>query len=282
MSEQSVQARIAGVRDTLSDAQRRLAELVIADPEAVAFGTVRSVAEQATTSDPTVVRFAAALGFAGFTGLRDAVRRELSTSLASAAERVRHPAAGPLVERAREVERANIDETFEQLDDGSVDRAVDLLADLGRRVWLLPSSQTAGVAAHLTDSLQLCRPSVVLLDGGEFRVRTVLAGLRAGDVLLSLDTQRHERWLVRAQRDAVGRGAVPIVVTDRLPCSLDLEGGLALTFACRTTGLFDSLVGLLALGNLLVSGVVERLRESVTPRIDAAEATWVEAGLLET
>lgn len=276
-----MQARIAGVRDGLPDAHRRLAELVIADPEAVAFGTVRSVAERTATSDPTVVRFAAALGFTGFTALRDAVRRELSTSLASAAERVRHPAGGPLVVRAREVERANVDQTFEQIDDGAVDRAVDLLADLGRRVWLLPSSQTAGVAAHLADSLQLCRPSVVLLDGAEFRVRTVLAGLRAGDVMVSLDTQRHERWLVRAQRDAVARGAVPIALTDRLPCSLDLDGGLAFTFACHTPGLFDSLVGLLALANLLVSGVVERLRESVTPRIDAAEATWIEAGLLE-
>jgi DNA-binding MurR/RpiR family transcriptional regulator len=282
VSEQSVQARIAGVGEALPDAQRRLADLVISDPEAVAFGTVRSVAERAATSDPTVVRFAAALGFSGFTALRDAVRGELSSSLASAAERVRHRSRGALVERAREVERANVEQTFEPLDERDVDRAADLLADLGRRVWVLPSSQTAGVAAHLADSLQLCRPSVVLLDGGEFRVRTVLAGLRAGDVILSLDTQRHERWLVRTQRDAVARGAVPLVVTDRLPCSLDLEGGVAFTFACHTTGLFDSLVGLLAIGNLLVSGVVERLRDSVAPRIDAAEATWVEAGLLET
>lgn len=229
-----------------------------------------------------MVRFAAALGFAGFTALRDAVRAEVSDSLHSAAQRVRRRPHGPLVERALEIETANVEQTFAALDERSLQRAVDLLADVDRRVWVLPSTQMAGVATHLVDNLGLCRPGVVLLDGPEFRVLTSLANLRRRDVIVSLDTQRHERWLVRAQRDAVDRGAVPLVLTDRLPCSLALAGGVALTFACDTTSPFDSLVGLLALGNVLVSGVVERRRPEVIRRIDAAEATWVKGGLLES
>lgn len=277
-----MRARIAGAGGSLSEAQRRIADLVATDPEAVAFGTVRSVAAATRTSDPTVVRVAGALGYDGFTALRDAVRAELSSSLASAAERVRRPSGEALVERARDIERANVDRTLERVDEGDLERALDVLADLDRRIWLLPSAQTVGIAGHLADNLQLCRPSVVLLDGGEFRARTMLAGLRAGDVLVTLDTQRHERWLVHTQHDAVKRGALPLALTDRLPCSLDLAGGVAFTFSCRTAGLFDSLVGLLALGNLLVSGVADRLRTTVIPRIDAAEAAWVEGGLLET
>jgi DNA-binding MurR/RpiR family transcriptional regulator len=280
-SQLSVQARIAGLVDALPAAQRRIAELVVTEPQAVAFGTVRSVAELAGASDPTVVRLAAALGFDGFTALRDAIRAEVSESLHSAAERVRQRPRGRLFERALAVERANVDDTFAGLSESDLDRASGLLADLERRVWLLPSSQMQGLASHLADDLQLCRSAVVLLGGSEFRVRTVLTQLRAGDVVVSFDTQRHEGWLVRTQRDAVARGAVPIALTDRLPCSLDLAGGLALTFSCDTTSPFESQVGLLALGNLLVSGVVERLRPSVTSRIDAVEATWVDGGLFE-
>jgi DNA-binding MurR/RpiR family transcriptional regulator len=99
--------------------------------------------------------------------------------------------------------------------------------------------------------------------------------------VLSLDTQRHERWLVRVQRSAVQRGAVPVAVTDRLPCSLDLTGGLALTFACETTNPFESQVGLLALANVLVSAVVERLRPAVTDRVERLEATWVGEDLFD-
>ena len=87
--------------------------------------------------------------------------------------------------------------------------------------------------------------------------------------------------MVRAQHAAVARGAVPIVVTDRLPCSLDVTGGVAMTFACDTASPFESQVGLVALGNLLVSGVVDRLRPSVARRLDALESTWVDEDLLE-
>lgn len=276
-----MQARIAAVAGSLPAAQRRIADLVVRDPRAVAFGTVRSVAEAAGTSDPTVVRFAAALGLGGFTGLRDAVRGEVAESLDSAAQRIRRPSSGPLLERALETERSNVERTFAALDGAEVERVADLLADRDRRVWVLPSSQLHGVAAHLADDLQVCRSGVALLDGSEFRVRTILTGLRPGDVVVSLDTQRHEAWLVRTQRDAVARGAVPVVLTDRLPCSLDLTGGVAFTFACGTTNPFDSQVGVLALGNVLVSAVVERLRSSVQRRVDALEATWVDGDLFD-
>jgi DNA-binding MurR/RpiR family transcriptional regulator len=272
---------VAEIAESLPTAQRQVADLLVRDPEAVAFGTVSSVAEAVGTSTPTVIRFAAQLGFDGFTALRDAVRAEVSQQLRSAVERIRQPPPGHLLEAALDVERANVERTFAGLDEARLLEAVDLLADPDRRVWVLPSSQTMGIGSHLADDLALSRPRVALLDGSEFRIRTVLSRLAPGDVLLSLDIQRHEGWFVRVQRDAVTQGAVPLVLTDRLPCSLDLTGGLALTFGCDTTSPFDSQVGLLALGNVLVSAVVERLRATVQHRVDALEATWVDARLFD-
>jgi DNA-binding MurR/RpiR family transcriptional regulator len=281
VSGRSVQASVAAIAGSLPESQRRVAELVVRDPEAVAFGTVGSVAQKTGTSNPTVIRFASRLGFDGFIALRDAVRDEVSQQIRSAIGRVNQPSSGPLLERALAVELANVERTLGAVDDQRLAQATDLLTDLDRRLWVLPSSQMQGVAGHLADDLQLCRPRVVLLTGSEFRIATALARLRAGDVVLSLDTQRHERWLVRVQRSAVHRGGVPLVVTDRLPCSLDLTGGLALTFACDTTSPFESQVGLLALANLLVSATVERLRPTVADRVERLEQTWVEDDLFD-
>jgi DNA-binding MurR/RpiR family transcriptional regulator len=277
----SIQARVVEVLDELPESQRRVAELVVHDPESVAFGTLATIAADAGSSTATVVRFAERLGFAGFSSLRDAVRTEVSSKFRSAVGRVRAPIDGPLLDRALEVEQANVATTLGSLDRAQFDRAVDLLADTDRRVWLLPNTQVAGVVSHLADDLALCRPKVTLLEGSEFRIVTTLAALAAGDVVVSVDTQRHERWLVRVQRMAVGRGAVPVVITDRLPCSLDTSGGVALTFACETTSPFESQVGLVALGNVLVSGVVDRRRPAVIRRVDALEATWVDEGLFD-
>lgn len=281
MEGRSLQARIAQIVDGLPDSQRRVADLVVRDPEALAFGTLGSIADAAGSSTATVVRLASVLGFDGFAALRDAARHEVSWRLNSAVGRVRTPADGPLLDRVREVERSNVERTLDALDPEVFERVVDLCADQSRRVWWLPNSQTLGVVSHLADDLSICRARVSLLEGSEFRIMTAMARIAPGDVLISVDTQRHERWFVRVQHAAVARGAVPVAITDRLPCSLDLTGGEAMTFACDTTSPFESQVGLVTLGNVLISGVVDRLRGSVAERLDVLEETWVSEDLLE-
>ena len=183
MTGRSVQSLVAEIAETLPASQRQVARLVVDDPESVAFGTLGSVAERAGTSAPTVIRFATALGFDGFTALRDSVRVEVSQQLLSAVGRVRYPRGDRLLDQALAVERTNLERTFAALDDATLERATSLLADTGRRVWVLPSTQVAGVGGLLADNLGICRPRVVLLDGTEFRVHTVLTQLEPGDVV---------------------------------------------------------------------------------------------------
>ena len=281
VSDRSIQARVHDVLGELPEAQRRVAELAVADPEALAFGTAQTVAERTGTSAPTVLRLASALGFDGYTSLRDSIRQELSDRLRSAAGRLKQPVDAPLLARTRRAELANVDQTLAGLDPVDVERAVDWLAAPERRVWVLPSSQLVGIGSQFSDQLSLVRGRVRLIDGPEFRVHTVLAGVRSGDILVTFDIQRHEAWLVRAQRSAVDRGAVPIAVTDRLPCSLDLTGGVALTFACETPGPFESQVGALVVANLLINGVVDLDRAGLAQRVDVLERVWAEDNQFE-
>jgi DNA-binding MurR/RpiR family transcriptional regulator len=130
----SLQARVAEIADSLPASQRQVADLLVRDPQAVAFGTVSSVAEAVGTSTPTVIRFAAQLGFDGFTALRDAVREEVSQQLRSAVGRIRQPPPGHLLEAALAVEQANLERTFAALDEALLAQAVGLLADSARRV----------------------------------------------------------------------------------------------------------------------------------------------------
>lgn len=276
MSQRSIQARVHDVLAELPEAQRRVAELAVADPEALAFGTVQSVADRTGTSAPTVLRLASTLGFDGYTALRDAIRVELSTRLRSAADRLQHPADAPLLARTRIAETANVDRTLTGLDPAEVERAIALLADPSRRVWVMPSSQLAGVGTRFADELSLVRGRVRVVEGTEFRVHTVLAAVQPGDILVTFDIQRHEAWLVRAQHTAVRRGAVPVAVTDRLPCSLELTGGQALTFSCETPGPFESQVGAVIVANLLVNGVVDLDRSGLAARVAILEEVWRE------
>jgi DNA-binding MurR/RpiR family transcriptional regulator len=275
----SISARLA--RTSLSPALRRVAELLLVDPEAIAFGTVAAVAERAGTSTPSVVRLAVALGFAGFGELRDAARAELSVRLNTDAVRVRAEPVSDPVAALLAVEQQNLEATLGALDPSTVEAVVDLLDDDGRGIWVLPSTQTAGVALRFADQLMIVRDGVTLLDGSEMRVMSLTRGLRRGDVLLSMDVPRHELATVRVQGDAVRRRAVPVVLTGSVPVALDTTGGHLLTFACDSVGPFDSLVGLTALTTLLVNGLVTRRRATSARRLGALERTWTTTGLFD-
>ncbi len=247
----------------------------------MAFGTVASVAERAGTSTPSVVRLAHALGFDGFAELRDAARSELAERVHTDAGRVTRPTPDDPVGRLLEVEQANVADTLGAADPATVAAVVDLLVDRSRRVWVLPSTQTEGVARRLVDQLDIIRGRATLLEGTEFRVASTLRGVRPGDVILTMDIPRHEAALVRAQAEAVDLGAVPVVLTGATPVSLRTGGGHLIGFARDSVGPFDSLVGLTVLCTLLVNALAERRREDAGRRVLELERTWTDGGLFQ-
>lgn len=275
----TISARLAGT--SLSPALRRVAELLLVDPEAIAFGTVASVAARAGTSPPTVVRLATALGYGGFADLRDAARAELSVRLNTDAVRVRAKSPADPVAELLATEQANIASTLEGLDPATLVSVVSLLDDDDRRIWVLPSTQTEGVAMRFADQLAIGRDGVTLLGGSELRMMSVARGLRRRDVFVSMDIARHELATVRVQADAVRRGAIPVVLAGALPVALTTTGGHLLPFASRATGPFDSLVGLTVLTTLLANLLIDRRRATTARRLGGLERTWTSTGLFE-
>lgn len=276
----SISARLASA--DLSPALQRVANLLLVDPEAIAFGTVASVAAEVGTSTPSVVRLATALGFEGFGAMREAARAELSLRLNTDAVRVRaERSSEDPVTALIEVEQRNIDATLGQLDPATIDAVVSLLDDRDRSVWVLPNTTTAGVAQRFADQLMMIRPGVTMLEGSEMRITSLARAMRRGDVFVSMDVPRHEHATVRIQRDAVRRGAVPVVISGSVSVGLDTAGGYLLPFSTVSAGPFDSLVGLTVLATLLVNGLVERRRGPVARRLGDLERAWTATGVFE-
>jgi DNA-binding MurR/RpiR family transcriptional regulator len=273
-----LRAALAAAGPRLPAAERRVAEVVAREPEAVAFGTVAQLAARAGTSGPSVVRLATRLGFAGFVGLQAAVRRDLRRRLRPAVERVRAPEAAraDVLPHVLAVELANVRQSLEGLDPRAFAAAVERLAAPRGAVTVLPSEQARGVGIGFAGELALVRDGVQLAGGSPFRVATQLAALRRGDTVVLMDVQRHERWLVEAAEQVRASGAAHLALVDSELSPL-AEGALAvLTVSAEGAGPFDSQVGMMAVANALLAGVAARLRRSVTRRVDALERVWVE------
>jgi DNA-binding MurR/RpiR family transcriptional regulator len=259
---------------SLSPAERRVAEVVVADPEAVAFGTVADVAERAGASPATVVRAATRLGFDGFPELQRAAQTELSQRLRPAAERIRQEGGGDLLDRARATEAANVDDTLGRVDRAALDQAVTLLADPGRAVFVLSGDASSGIADQAASELSMLRPQVRHVTGTEVEVGRALTDLAAGDVVLALDLRRYDRWLVAAVDGAAEAGAEVVALTDGALSPLAARASYWFVVVAEGTGPFDSYVGALALLSTLTAGVAEVLRASATGRLDRIEAAW--------
>ena len=270
-----VATRIAEHRDLLSPAERRVADVVLGDPQLVAFGTVAAVADRAGTSGASVVRLANRIGLDGFSELQSGIQDELARRLGRAAERIRQPGPPDIVGRALATEVDNVVRTFERVERPAFERAIGLLAGHGRgRVYVCVADASSGVMEQCAAELGMLRDGVVVLTGGDVAVGRLSSSAGQGDVALVLDLPRYDRTVLEAAR-RLGRANVALVVlTDRALSPLTQHASVVFLVEGSGVGPFDSYVGALALLNALVAGVADRLRATATERLDRVEAAW--------
>jgi DNA-binding MurR/RpiR family transcriptional regulator len=266
--------RIGRASANLTNAERRVAEVVLANPQLVAFGTVADLAEGAGSGAATVVRLATKLGFEGFSALQASVQQDLANQLRPAAERIRDPAVHDSLNRHLQLELGNVQSTLGQLDQLAVADVVDHLADAARRVSVLSGDASRGVAAQFVGDLDALRADVTLIDGNEVAVRRKVALMERGDVLVTIDLRRYDRWLVEAARVAADSGVWMVSIVDSMLSPVAACAQRTLVVTAAGAGPFDSHVGTLALMNVLVAAVAVRLRGMATERLDRTEAAW--------
>jgi DNA-binding MurR/RpiR family transcriptional regulator len=275
-----VASRIGEMSASLTNAERRVAEVVLQQPQLVAFGTVADLAATAGSGAATVVRLASKLGFDGFTALQASVQHDLARQLRPAAVRIREQAAGGAVATHLRLELENVRATLQDAPDDAVQAVVKVLSDVRTPVHVMSGDASRGVARQFADELDALRPGVSLLEGNEVRVRRELGLLRAREVVVALDLRRYDRWVVDGARTARSAGATIVAVSDSLLSPLSAVADHTLVVTAAGAGPFDSHVGTLALFNLVVAGVAERLRSVATERLESAEKAWTAAGAL--
>jgi DNA-binding MurR/RpiR family transcriptional regulator len=274
-----VAERIRAQSTQLTSAERRVAEAILAAPQAVGFGTVADLAAAAGVGAASVVRLAAKLGFDGFSDLQSSVQRDLTHQLRPAAERIQEAAEGARARHAA-TEIANVQATVETADEGAVTRVVERLADLARPVVLLSGDASMGVAVEFASQLHQLRAGVSVVGGSDVAVRRDLAVLPGEATVIVIDLRRYERWVLDALAQVHGRGIWTVGITDSMLSPIAACADVAFLVSAASVGPFDSHVGTLALLNLLAADLATVLRESATERLAAVESAWSTHGAL--
>ncbi|MFE7271657.1 MurR/RpiR family transcriptional regulator [Streptomyces sp. NPDC057623] len=199
----------------LSPGQRRIAQYLIEHITEAAFLSITDLAERVGVSQPSVTRFAGAVGFSGYPALREKLQAIALGSLAGG------PAAAE-ENGANELQSA-VDAEIENLENLRRDFAdPDQVIDIGRKLsqstplTILGLRISASLAEYFAYAARRIHPDVRLVtSGGSVAYDALLQSREAGGTwVLAFSMPRHAQETLTAVRVARSAGLKVALITD--------------------------------------------------------------------
>ena len=223
---ETLRSEIARRHARFSDRLRVIAEFALDHPTDMALGTVAEVAQRAKVQPSAIVRFARALGYAGFTEMQQIFRSRLVASVApSYRERIaglrrdgrfrdtRKPRA--VLGRFASEGMVSLEVLQDSTQDKDLTRAVAVLG-AAHTIFVLGLGGSFPVAAHLTYVLRKLGRRVVLLDGLGSALGEQAACATPHDALIAISFKTYNPDTARLFPELVARKVPAVVITDSL------------------------------------------------------------------
>jgi DNA-binding MurR/RpiR family transcriptional regulator len=202
-------ALVDGVR--LTPTQRRIAACLLEHSAKAAYLSAAEVADLAAVSQPSVTRFAIALGYDGYPALRRSLRTPVAPTGGQQHNEIQHAVAGEI---------DNLNRLVDQLGDGTPDRvAVDRAARLLAASTPLPVfglRSAAPLAGYFGYFAAKVLPDVRVLDHGGSLLTDRLEQARAAGAtaMLGFVLPRYPKESLDALREARAAGLAVVALTD--------------------------------------------------------------------
>lgn len=264
--------RLAGGTVKLPKRLKQVASFALAQPDEIALGTVTSVAEKAGVQPSTLIRFAQALGFAGFSDLQALFRERLRNQVSNYDERLLSlrtrngdaSRSAALFDGFCEASTRSISGMHDRIDTRAMDEAIRVLAQ-AETIYLIAQRRSFPVTSYVSYAL------------GKLGIRNVLIGSALGtdaetvsfatprDAVLAISFTPYASSTVGYARQAAERGAPLVVITDSPFSPLVADARIWFEVVEADFQGFRSLAASLSLAMTLVVGLAEHRRADTAP-----------------
>lgn len=275
----STVVRVRSLLPSLPPAERRVAQRVIDDPEAVANSTITELAHACGTSETTVIRFCRAIGFTGYPELRLTLATEAGRAQSAAGGRVVTSDIGPddtlqdVVEKVAYADARAVEETANQLDIKTLEEVVDAVV-AASRVDVYGVGASAFVALDLQQKMHRIGRFCSAWSDAHIML-TSAAVLQRGDVALGISHSGTTVETIDALAVAKSRGVTTVALTNFPKSPIAEVSDLVLTTAARETtfrsGATASRLAQLTVIDCVFVGIAQR---TYGPTREALEATF--------
>jgi DNA-binding MurR/RpiR family transcriptional regulator len=256
-------------REMLPKRLKQLADFALERPEEMAFGTAAAIAQHAGVQPSTLVRFARALGYGGFSHLQQVFRARLRERFPDYRERLRslrHGEAGEaralsLLDGFIGAGGLSLNRLRDSVNPQDLSRAIATLAD-AETLYLLGARRVFPVAAYLAYAFGKLGVRAILIDHIANLGPEQLALATPRDAVLAISFTPYAPVTVELAAAAARRTVPVVAITDSAFSPLAAAADVWFEVAEADYGAFRSLSASFALATTLAVGAAEKRSQS--------------------
>lgn len=264
---EALRALILDRRESLPKRIAQVAAYALDNPDEIAFGTAASIASSAGVQPSTLIRFAQHLGYDGFTSLQQVFRERLRERTTSYEERltvVRGDADDGtsnrrIVDGFLAAASKSIDVMSRNIDDETLDRAVDLLNG-AETIYILARRRSYPVASYIAYALGKLGVRSQLIESASGLSPEIISFATSKDAVIAISFSPYASATVEEARVLSANGVPVVAITDSAFSPLAQFARVWFEVAEADFGGFRSLAATMALAMGLTVGVAELRR----------------------
>jgi DNA-binding MurR/RpiR family transcriptional regulator len=272
----SVQERLRGAMPELSSREARAARHLLANYPMAGLTTVAELAGQSGVSTATILRLVKRLGFPVYSEFQGALRSHIEETLQSPLLRLGQHQAGELrtdsfFARFAESLTEHVRSLTELIPEKDFSRAVTLLSDPRRDVYLIGGRYSRHVAGYMADLLSALRARVHVIEGQNESWPQRLLDIGRRSILVAFDVRRYQADVVDFVQAAADRGASVILLTDVWQSPASRSAQVVLAFPVKSPSIFDVLTVGMGVAEALVGATAGKMDSQGKRRIQTLE-----------
>lgn len=260
---------LVGLRRNYQDltlAQKRIAELIVEDPEFVAFATVDKLSGRLGVSPSTVVRFAYRLGLNGYPDLQSRIREIVRSQMRPSpggdvgpGHETEHLGQGTIA-RSLSHDIDNLRRTVSRLSLVDFEHAVNLLVG-ARWIYVAGGFASDSLAQYVVLALGRMRGRASVLNGGKL-TPSGLMDITDNDTVLAFSFPPYASRTLGIVKTAKNAGANVVAVSDTLVAPIAQLSDVVLAVNVSGIGPQNSLGAPMAVANALLNVMFEQIPEA--------------------
>lgn len=270
----SVISRIQQNYDNLTKTEQLIANYIVGHYSEIAFQTLGDLAESIEVSTTSVIRFARAIGYAGFTPMQESIQRGLVKKMTLPErydENYSSLKKGGVLQDLLNAEINNLQRTTELIDKKALQKAVKAI-NAAHTIYLLGARGTFGLAHTMMSNLSQIKEHVHLVSGVGGIYPEEIVGAKKGDVCIAYLFPRYQKMMSSLLAWMKSRGVIIILITTDSYNSIKHLGDIFLTCSLQS-GIMtkDSMIPPMFVSNYLFACVMAENYEETRAKLEDME-----------